>query len=151
MFIQNILVVLTWSIEVCADLLLVLLIENKFTYINNSFRTSYIFMLFFLKPPRYHSGWMTWLQDPPTSTGSLALAWIGFADLHSGISHYFVSVGRTYGGSELTPVSINSINFVYLLRWYPSLSDALIGAPTFSIYLQGMLIYVWTKGHTHFT
>ncbi|XP_033637440.1 uncharacterized protein LOC117298344 isoform X1 [Asterias rubens] len=54
-------------------------------------------------PPRYHSGWMTWLQDTPSSTGSLALAWIGFADLHSGISHYFVSVGRTYGGSELTP------------------------------------------------
>ncbi|XP_071798435.1 uncharacterized protein [Asterias amurensis] len=61
-------------------------------------------------PPRYHSGWMTWLQDPLTSTGSLALAWIGFADLHSGISHYFVSVGRTYGGSELTsngPVRVN--------------------------------------------
>ncbi|XP_071784665.1 uncharacterized protein [Asterias amurensis] len=55
------------------------------------------------RPLRYHSGWMTWLEDPFTSTGSLALAWLGFADLHSGISHYFVSVGRTYGGSELTP------------------------------------------------
>ncbi|XP_022102003.1 uncharacterized protein LOC110985345 [Acanthaster planci] len=54
-------------------------------------------------PPRHHSGWMTWLEDTSTSTGSLALAWLGFADVHSGVSHYLVSVGRTYGGSELTP------------------------------------------------
>ncbi|XP_038050780.1 uncharacterized protein LOC119723938 isoform X2 [Patiria miniata] len=53
--------------------------------------------------PRYHSGWMTWVEDPRTSLGSLALAWLGFADVHSGISHYLVSVGRTYSGSELTP------------------------------------------------
>ncbi|XP_022103295.1 uncharacterized protein LOC110986023 [Acanthaster planci] len=54
-------------------------------------------------PARQHSGWMTWLEDTSTSTGSLALAWLGFADVHSGISHYLVSVGRTYGGLELTP------------------------------------------------
>ncbi|XP_022088109.1 uncharacterized protein LOC110977889 isoform X2 [Acanthaster planci] len=54
-------------------------------------------------PPSHHSGWMTWLEDSSTSTGSLALAWLGFADIHSGISHYLVSVGTTYGGSELTP------------------------------------------------
>ncbi|XP_022103276.1 uncharacterized protein LOC110986013 isoform X2 [Acanthaster planci] len=66
-----------------------------------------------LPPPRYHSGWMTWLEDTSTSTGSLALAWLGFSDVHSGISHYLVSVGRTHGGSELTPngpVRVNHSN-----------------------------------------
>ncbi|XP_038050879.1 uncharacterized protein LOC119724031 [Patiria miniata] len=53
--------------------------------------------------PPYLSGWMTWIEDPRTSLGSLALAWLGFADVHSGISHYLISVGRTYGGSEVTP------------------------------------------------
>ncbi|XP_038051300.1 uncharacterized protein LOC119724354 isoform X2 [Patiria miniata] len=53
--------------------------------------------------PPYHTGWMTWVEDPRTSLGSLALAWLGFADIHSGISHYLVSIGRTYSGSELTP------------------------------------------------
>ncbi|XP_022107048.1 uncharacterized protein LOC110988105 [Acanthaster planci] len=64
-------------------------------------------------PARQHSGWMTWLEDTSTSTGSLALAWLGFADVHSGISHYLVSVGRTYGGSELTqngPVRVDHSN-----------------------------------------
>ena len=61
-----------------------------------------------LPPPRsFHSGWMTWFEDSRTTAGSsLALAWLGFADLHSGISHYFISVGHTYGGSELTTVLI---------------------------------------------
>ena len=59
-----------------------------------------------LPPPRYHSGWMTWLEDTRTLTGSLALAWLGFADVHSGISHYLIPVGSSYGGSELTPVSL---------------------------------------------
>ncbi|XP_038057739.1 uncharacterized protein LOC119729229 [Patiria miniata] len=61
-------------------------------------------------PPRHHSGWMTWLEDPRTSTGSLALAWLGFADVHSGISHYLVSAGRTYSGSELTPNGLVRVN-----------------------------------------
>ncbi|XP_038071216.1 uncharacterized protein LOC119740085 [Patiria miniata] len=64
-------------------------------------------------PSPYHSGWMTWVEDPRTSLGSLALAWLGFADVHSGISHYLVSVGRTYDGSELTsrgPVRIDHRN-----------------------------------------
>ena len=47
---------------------------------------------------------MTWLQAEGQTEGSLALAWVGFEDAHSGISHYYLTVGRTYGGSELTPV-----------------------------------------------
>ncbi|XP_022105050.1 uncharacterized protein LOC110986986 isoform X2 [Acanthaster planci] len=52
---------------------------------------------------RHLRDWMTWIKDTSNTTGSLALAWLGFADVHSGISHYFVSVGRTYGGLQLTP------------------------------------------------
>ncbi|XP_022100380.1 uncharacterized protein LOC110984469 isoform X2 [Acanthaster planci] len=61
-------------------------------------------------PHHHHHGWMSWLEDNSTSNGSLALAWLGFADVHSGISHYFVSVGRTYGGSQLTPHGPARIN-----------------------------------------
>ncbi|XP_038050540.1 uncharacterized protein LOC119723761 [Patiria miniata] len=63
--------------------------------------------------PPYHSGWMTWIEDPRTSLGSLALAWLGFSDIHSGISHYLISIGSTYGGAELTmngPIRVNHSN-----------------------------------------
>jgi hypothetical protein len=63
-------------------------------------------------PPRYHSGWMTWweVKAQAKTNGSLALAWLGFEDVHSGISHYHLTIGRTYGGSELIPNGMVRVN-----------------------------------------
>lgn len=49
--------------------------------------------------PRRVSGWMTW------SSYVIRLAWLGFADSHSDITHYFVNVGTTYMGADLNKVS----------------------------------------------
>ena len=52
----------------------------------------------------YHSGWMTWTQDSDAALSSLALAWLGFVDVHSAIDYYLITVGSSYGGKQLTPV-----------------------------------------------
>nr|XP_034301655.1 uncharacterized protein LOC105322112 [Crassostrea gigas] len=49
--------------------------------------------------PRRVSGWMTW------SSYVIRLAWLGFADSHSDITHYFVNVGTTYLGADLNKKS----------------------------------------------
>ncbi|XP_071079258.1 uncharacterized protein [Haliotis cracherodii] len=47
------------------------------------------------KLSRNQSGWMTW------TTNSLSLAWLGFADLHSGIDHYMTTVGSRPFANDL--------------------------------------------------
>ncbi|XP_062576068.1 uncharacterized protein LOC134237945 [Saccostrea cucullata] len=47
---------------------------------------------------RHVSGFMTW------SECEVNLAWLGFSDAHSDISHYFVNVGSTYMGDDLNAV-----------------------------------------------
>ncbi|XP_061177042.1 uncharacterized protein LOC133185758 [Saccostrea echinata] len=48
---------------------------------------------------RHVSGFMTW------SEYDLNLAWLGFSDAHSDISHYFVSIGSFYMGDDLNAES----------------------------------------------
>lgn len=50
---------------------------------------------------RHEDGFMTW------SSRSLYLAWLGFSDIHSGISHYIVTVGSGYLKDDLSDVSIS--------------------------------------------
>jgi len=50
---------------------------------------------------RHEDGYMTW------SSLSLYLAWLGFSDIHSGISHYRVTVGSGYLKDDLSDVSIS--------------------------------------------
>ena len=47
---------------------------------------------------RHQSGWMIW------SDYEVSLAWLGFADLHSGIERYEVSVGSSYMATDLNKV-----------------------------------------------
>ncbi|KAK3581574.1 hypothetical protein CHS0354_031921 [Potamilus streckersoni] len=47
---------------------------------------------------RQSPGWMTW------GVYTLNLAWLGFADVHSGIDYYNVTVGSTYMGRDLNKV-----------------------------------------------
>ena len=51
---------------------------------------------------RHNNRWMTWEKT------AVNLAWLGFADLHSKISHYFINVGSTFMGSDLNEVLIYS-------------------------------------------
>ncbi|XP_055997828.1 uncharacterized protein LOC125647098 [Ostrea edulis] len=44
---------------------------------------------------RHSDIWMTWEKT------AINLAWLGFADLHSKISHYFINVGSTFMGNDL--------------------------------------------------
>ena len=55
---------------------------------------------------RHGDRWMTWEKT------AVNLAWLGFADLHSKISHYFINVGSTFMGSELNEVLISSDFFM---------------------------------------
>ncbi|KAL3841826.1 hypothetical protein ACJMK2_019925 [Sinanodonta woodiana] len=47
---------------------------------------------------RQSPGWMTW------GVYTLNLAWLGFADVHSGIDYYNITVGSTYMGRDLNKV-----------------------------------------------
>jgi hypothetical protein len=48
---------------------------------------------------RHSHDWMTWFKY------TVNLAWLGFSDVHSGIAHYRVSVGKTYMEHDLNKVS----------------------------------------------
>ncbi|XP_078575732.1 uncharacterized protein LOC144861635 [Branchiostoma floridae x Branchiostoma japonicum] len=55
-------------------------------------------------------GHMTYWQTIGPTGPHLRLAWLGFADPHSGIDHYLVTVGTFYSGTDLTqdvPVRVN--------------------------------------------
>lgn len=47
---------------------------------------------------RHVDGSMTW------SKYAVNLAWLGFADIHSEVNHYFVNVGSKYMGADLNSV-----------------------------------------------
>ena len=47
---------------------------------------------------RHSHDWMTWFQN------NVNLAWLGFSDVHSGIDHYRISVGKTYMEHDLNKV-----------------------------------------------
>ena len=51
---------------------------------------------------RHRDGAMTY-EHVGTST-SLNLAWVGFADPHSGILSYYITVGTEYAGEDLAGV-----------------------------------------------
>ncbi|KAI8519528.1 hypothetical protein Bbelb_027850, partial [Branchiostoma belcheri] len=55
-------------------------------------------------------GHMTYWQTIGSAGPHLRLAWLGFADPHSGVDHYLVTVGTSYSGTDLTqtgPVRVN--------------------------------------------
>ncbi|XP_078657344.1 uncharacterized protein LOC144903237 [Branchiostoma floridae x Branchiostoma belcheri] len=55
-------------------------------------------------------GHMTYWQTIGSAGPHLRLAWLGFADPHSGVDHYLVTVGTSYSGTDLTqtgPVRLN--------------------------------------------
>ena len=51
---------------------------------------------------RHGDRWMTWEKT------AVNLAWLGFADLHSEISHYYINVGSKFMDSDLNEVLILS-------------------------------------------
>jgi hypothetical protein len=48
---------------------------------------------------RHIDGSMTW------SKYAVNLAWLGFADIHSDVTHYFINIGSRYMGDDLNGVS----------------------------------------------
>lgn len=45
-------------------------------------------------------GYITWWNH------ALNLAWLGFADAHSNITHYFINIGSTYMAADLNYVRV---------------------------------------------
>uniref|UniRef100_A0ABM0GTS6 Uncharacterized protein LOC100370115 n=1 Tax=Saccoglossus kowalevskii TaxID=10224 RepID=A0ABM0GTS6_SACKO len=52
---------------------------------------------------RHQEGYMTYVQETEDNPAIIKLAWLGFSDIHSGITHYYVTVGSQYSGRDLTP------------------------------------------------
>nr|XP_006820035.1 PREDICTED: uncharacterized protein LOC102804825 [Saccoglossus kowalevskii] len=52
---------------------------------------------------RHQEGYMTYVQETENYPAIIKLAWLGFSDIHSGITHYYVTVGSQYSGRDLTP------------------------------------------------
>ncbi|KAI8509825.1 hypothetical protein Bbelb_122530 [Branchiostoma belcheri] len=55
-------------------------------------------------------GHMTYWQTIGSAGPHLRLAWLGFADPHSGVDHYLVTVGTSYSGTDLTPTGPVRVN-----------------------------------------
>ncbi|XP_078696223.1 uncharacterized protein LOC144924666 [Branchiostoma floridae x Branchiostoma belcheri] len=51
---------------------------------------------------RHRDGWMTYYQQNGTAPPHVRLAWLGFTDIHTGIENYHVTIGSTFGGTDLT-------------------------------------------------
>ncbi|KAI8487523.1 hypothetical protein Bbelb_347570 [Branchiostoma belcheri] len=51
---------------------------------------------------RHRDGWMTYYQQNGTAPPHVRLAWLGFTDIHTGIESYHVTIGSTFGGTDLT-------------------------------------------------
>eukprot|EP00058_Branchiostoma_floridae_P000533 XP_002586021.1 hypothetical protein BRAFLDRAFT_110187 [Branchiostoma floridae] len=51
---------------------------------------------------RHRDGWMTYHQQNGTAPPHVRLAWLGFTDIHTGIQEYHVTIGSTFGGTDLT-------------------------------------------------
>ncbi|XP_070562336.1 uncharacterized protein [Ptychodera flava] len=52
---------------------------------------------------RHQEGWMVYQQSVDDDMPYVKLAWLGFSDIHSGISHYYATIGTEYSGRQLTP------------------------------------------------
>ena len=48
---------------------------------------------------RHVEGSMTWTNY------AVNLAWLGFADIHSDVTHYFINIGSRYMSADLNAVS----------------------------------------------
>ncbi|XP_078696304.1 uncharacterized protein LOC144924691 isoform X1 [Branchiostoma floridae x Branchiostoma belcheri] len=51
---------------------------------------------------RHRDGWMTYYHQNGTAPPHVRLAWLGFTDIHTGIENYHVTIGSTFGGTDLT-------------------------------------------------
>ncbi|XP_002736788.1 uncharacterized protein LOC100378079, partial [Saccoglossus kowalevskii] len=51
---------------------------------------------------RHRDGWMTYNLAQASNPAQINIAWLGFADIHSGISNYFITVGTYFSGNDLT-------------------------------------------------
>ena len=61
---------------------------------------------------RHVSGFMTWWKY------AINLAWLGFSDAHSDITHYLVNVGSTYMGADLNAVSYLTFQLYRKINYY---------------------------------
>lgn len=59
---------------------------------------------------RHIDGFIFW------SRNAVFLSWIGFSDIHSGISHYVLTIGSTYMATDLNKVGILSYIFESVLE-----------------------------------
>ncbi|XP_072033178.1 uncharacterized protein [Amphiura filiformis] len=55
---------------------------------------------------RHLEGWMNWSYNETNNATSLNLAWLGFSDLHSGISHYMIAIGSNFDEYDIAEASI---------------------------------------------
>ncbi|XP_070572874.1 uncharacterized protein [Ptychodera flava] len=51
---------------------------------------------------RHREGWMTYHQSQGQNSANVKLAWLGFADIHTGIRHYNVGIGSRYASWDMT-------------------------------------------------
>ncbi|CAH1259452.1 Hypp2286 [Branchiostoma lanceolatum] len=51
---------------------------------------------------RHRDGWMTYYQQDGPAPPHVRLAWLGFTDMHTGINNYHVTIGSTFGDTDLT-------------------------------------------------
>ena len=61
--------------------------------------------------PRHVAGWMTYENKP---SPILKLSWLGFADAHTGVTKYHVTVGTTYDGRNLNKVRTTILSYTQL-------------------------------------
>ncbi len=64
-------------------------------------------------------GWMTWAVGNDGNC-VLNLAWFGFTDRHSEISHYYLIVGSQYNLADLTDVSSATLSKVAVSAFHIS-------------------------------
>ncbi|XP_070573612.1 uncharacterized protein [Ptychodera flava] len=62
---------------------------------------------------RHRQSWMTYLQGQGSETAKVNLAWLGFVDIHSGIRHYFVTLGTSFAARDLTDDQAVRIQYVH--------------------------------------
>ncbi|XP_070572151.1 uncharacterized protein [Ptychodera flava] len=61
---------------------------------------------------RHRQSSMTYVQGQGSETAKVNLAWLGFADMHSGISHYFVTLGTSFAARDLIDNQAVRIQYV---------------------------------------
>ncbi|XP_077995632.1 uncharacterized protein LOC144449084 [Glandiceps talaboti] len=94
---------------------------------------------------RHRDGWMTYHQSQEDTPTSVNLAWLGFADLHSGISHYGVTVGTNFGLWDLTQDLSASTDYIDGVSHYDEGSVQTLEIPLIRDLVPGEHIYctIW--------